>query len=328
MWGCTVSDQTRMGSTVLSRRAAVRGAVWSIPAVTVATTAPAFANTSGGMTLNGFTAAYVAPDRLAISGTVVAGSVANGGTLTFTTEPHLFGRIDVVAGATGVVVPNANGSFSITYSVTPGSFTTTLDLGEDDLNGLFKGYRGDETFLLVDVEPSVSDPETVHVAQLGQAQVEHVVATAEWVSSTNVRVGATGLMLTPDPQPAVGRLRVAVKVPAAVYDNPPSPTYSNLADGWQEDGLHEWEFWGGGWVRRFVTTQGAHTSLTGVAAHRGPGSFSVEFDPGQSGFFEPGQVVIDVTTDETAFGWSEQSRKIPLQQPQATLGPRPALISG
>ena len=50
-----------MGSTVLNRRAVVRGAVWSIPAVTVATTAPAFAIASGsGMTLTGFTAAYVA----------------------------------------------------------------------------------------------------------------------------------------------------------------------------------------------------------------------------------------------------------------------------
>ena len=36
-----------MGSTVISRRAAVRGAVWSIPAVTVATTAPAFAQRVG-----------------------------------------------------------------------------------------------------------------------------------------------------------------------------------------------------------------------------------------------------------------------------------------
>ena len=108
-----------MGSTVLSRRAAVRGAVWALPAVTVATTAPAFANTSGGMALTGFTAAYVAPDRLVISGTVVAGSVANAGTLTFTIEPNLVGSVAVVAGATGAVVPTSGGGFSMKASTRP-----------------------------------------------------------------------------------------------------------------------------------------------------------------------------------------------------------------
>ena len=70
-----------MGSTVLSRRAAVRGAVWSLPAVTVATTAPAFANVSGGLTLSGLNAAYTAPDLLVVSGSVVGGA-AQSGTLT------------------------------------------------------------------------------------------------------------------------------------------------------------------------------------------------------------------------------------------------------
>ena len=320
-----MSDQTRMGSTVLSRRAAVRGAVWSVPAVTVATTAPAFANTSGGMTLSPFTAAYVAPDRLVISGTVVAGSVANAGTLTFTTEPNLFGSIDVVAGATGVVVPNADGSFSITYSVTPGSFTSTLDLGEDDLGGLFKGYRGDETFLLADVEPSVSDPETVHVTHTGLAEIEPVAASAAWISHTAARVQASGLRLTADAQPSVGRLRVVVTMPTATYANANPPTVSNLAQGWIEDQDHPPFEGAGGWIMRFVTEQAAHTSRTGDPVHLGPGSFSVDLDQDSTGFFrENERVMVDITTDETAFGWGDDNTKIAKRQPYAALGPRPA----
>lgn len=320
-----MSDQTRMGSTVLSRRAAVRGAVWSIPAVTVATTAPAFANTSGGMALNGFTAAYVAPDRLVISGTVVAGSVANAGTLTFTTEPNLFGSIDVVSGGPATVVPNSDGSFSVTYTVTPGSFTTTLDLGKDDLDGLFKGYRGDETVLLADVEPSVSDPEPVHVAHTGKAEIEPVSASAEWISYTAARVQASGLRLTSEAQPSVGRLRVVVTMPTATYANANPPTVSNLAPGWIEDHDHPPFEGAGGWIIRFVTDQAAHTSLTGDPAHRGPATFSVDLDQDDTGFFRENQRVgIDITTDETAFGWDDDNTKIVKREPYVVLGPRPA----
>ncbi|NPC41228.1 hypothetical protein [Nocardioides sp. zg-1230] len=281
------------------------------------------------MTINGFTAAYVAPDRLAISGTIVAGSAANEGTLTFTTEPHLFGRIDVVAGATGVVVPNANGSFSITYPATPGSFTTTLDLGEDHLAGLFKGYRGEQTFLTADVEPSVSDPETVPVAQLPRSTVETVQGDAVWISYTAVRVTASGLRLTAEPQPSVGRLRLAMTVPSKVYNNPNPPTVSNLAPGWMVDPLNTVRHWGGGWTLRFVTTQEAHTSLTGDAAHRGIGAFSVDLDQDSTAFFDEGQrVLVDVTTDETAFGWGEDDFKVNVQQPYVVLGARPAPPAG
>ncbi|MGF9759611.1 hypothetical protein AAII07_30895 [Microvirga sp. 0TCS3.31] len=319
-----MSDQARMGSTVLSRRAAVRGAVWSIPAVTVATTAPAFANTSGGMALTGFTAAYAASDRLVISGTVVAGSAANAGTLTFTIEPNLVGSVAVVAGATGAVVPTSGGGFSITYPVTPGSFTTTLDLGEDDLAGLFKGYRGEQTFLLADIEPSVSDPETIPVAQLPRSTVEPVQAEAAWISYTAVRVAASGLRLTAQPQPSVGRLRIAMTVPTAVYNNPNPPTVSNLAPGWMVDPLNTVRHWGGGWTLRFVTTQEAHTSLTADAAHRGVGDFSVDLDHDSTGFFEASRVLVDITTDETGLGWGEDDFKIDVQQPYVVLGPRPA----
>jgi hypothetical protein len=315
-----------MGSTVLSRRAAVRGAVWSIPAVTVATTAPAFANTSGGMALTGFTAAYVAADRLVISGTVVAGSVANAGTLTFTTEPNLVGSIAVVAGATGAVVPTSNGAFTITYPVTPGSFTTTLDLGEDDLAGLFKGYRGDETVLLADVEPSVSDPEPVPVAHLPFPEIEPPVGvSAAWTSHTAVRVETTDVRLTPDPQPSVGRFRIAITTPTATYANANPPSVSNLAPGWMVDPLLTPYEAGGGWVLRFVSTQEAHTSLTGVPAHRGPGSFSVDLDQDATGFFRENEAFrIDVSTDETAFGWTDVSSKIEIVRRSADLGARPA----
>lgn len=327
-WGYTVSDQGSMGSTVLSRRAAVRGAVWAIPAVTVATTAPAFANTSGGMALTGFTAVYAAPDRLVISGTVVAGAMAQAGTLTFTVEPNLVGSVAVVAGATGVVVPTSGGGFSITYPVTPGSFTTTLDLGEDDLAGQFRGYRGDETVLLADVEPSVSDPEPVPVAHLPFSELEPVSASAAWTSYTAVRVEATGVRLTTDPQPSVGRLRVTVSIPAATYANANPPAVSDLAPGWMADPSRAPFEAAGGWVMRFVTGQEAHTSLTGVAAHRGPGAFGVTLTHDSTGFFVPGRFPIDVTTDETAFGWGESSSKVLDQDIRVDLGPRPAPPEG
>lgn len=318
-----------MGSTVLSRRAAVRGAVWSIPAVTVATTAPAFANTSGGMTINGFTAAYVADDRLTISGTVVAGSVASSGTLTFTTEPNLFGSIDVVGGATGVVVPNSNGSFSITYTVAPGSFTTTLDLGGDDLDGLFKGYRGEQTFLTADVEPSVSDPETVPVVAKPESVMPPVTASASWLTATALRVSADNVRLRSSvKQPAVGRLRVAVLVPADVPAGPTVPTVTNIADGWELDPLFPLVTnpapYSDGYLMRFVTTQEAHTSITGVASDRGPATFGFDLDVTGSGDYSAGTIQLTVTSDETAFGWPNGDSKAVVQTPQAAMSDPPA----
>jgi hypothetical protein len=315
-----------MGSTVLSRRAAVRGAVWSIPAVTVATTAPAFANTSGGMALTGFTAAYVAPDRLVISGTVVAGSVANAGTLTFTIEPHLYGSVDVVSGAPGTVVPTPGGGFTITYAVTAGSFSSTLDLGADDLAGLFRGYRAEDTTLMADVEPSVSDPQPVPVAAFGsQPALDPVIANASWLTPTTLRMSASGLRLTDDADTAVGRLRVAVLFDAATPASPSRPVVSNLAPGWQLDprlGPNPL-LYGGGWLMRFVTTQGAHTSLTGTPSHRGPGAFGFDLDVTGSGTYPAQPVQLTVTSDETAFGWPEDSRKIADQTPRADLPAQP-----
>ena len=139
-----------------------------------------------------------------------------------------------------------------------------------------------------------------------------------------VRVTASGLRLTAQPQPSVGRLRIAMTVPTAVYNNPNPPTVSNLAPGWKVDPLNTVRHWGGGWTLRFVTTQEAHTSLTGDAAHRGVGDFSVDLDHDSTGFFEPNRVLVDITSDETGFGWGEDDFKVDVQQPYVVLGPRPA----
>ena len=313
-----------MGSTVLSRRAAVRGAVWALPAVTVATTAPAFANASGSMSLNAPVASYQAPDRLTLS-TTVEGAPGQAGVLTLRIdEAHLFGSVAIASGAPGTVTPLPDGTFTLTYPVTPGPFTTTLDLGEDTLAGQFRGYRGDETTLRAAISPSASDPLPVLVPHLGFASVEAVSASAAWASYTAVRVEASGLRLTGAPQPSVGRLRVAMTVPAAVYNNPNPPAVSDLAPGWMVDPLNEIRHWGGGWTMRFVTTQEAHTSLTGDAAHRGPGTFGVTLTHDSTGFFEAGRFALDVTTDETAFGWGEDASKVVNQDVRVDLGPRPA----
>ena len=81
---------------------------------------------------------------------------------------------------------------------------------------------------------------------------------------------------------------------------------------------------------RFVTTQEAHTSLTGVAAHRGPGAFGVDLDARRHGLLRGRAVPIDVTTDETAFGWGEDSSQDRRRrQPRVGLGPTgPACLTG
>jgi hypothetical protein len=314
-----------MGSTVLSRRAAVRGAVWALPAVTVATTAPAFANTSGGMTLDRFTATYVAPDRLAISGRVVAGATAQAGTLTFTIEPHLVGSVSSTPPA--AVSGSLQSGWTLVYPVAAGPFNATLDLGEDDLAGLFRGLRGEDTVLMADVEPAVSDPEPVSVPAYGsQPALDPVSATASWLSGSKLRVAANGLALADDADTAVGRLRVAVLFDAATPASPTAPAVSNLAPGWQLDprlGPNPREY-ASGWLMRFVTTQGAHTSLTGVASHRGPGAFGFDLDVTGSGTFPAQFVQLTVTSDETAFGWPEDSRKIADQTPRAELAAQAA----
>jgi hypothetical protein len=163
------------------------------------------------------------------------------------------------------------------------------------------------------------------VAHLGFAEVEPVSASAAWISYTAARVQTTGVRLTSGPQPSVGRLRVAVTTPTATYANANPPTVSNLAPGWMVDPQLTPHEAGGGWVMRFVTTQEAHTSLTGVPAHRGPGAFSVDLDQDATGFFRQNDSFrIDVTTDETAFGWGADSSKVDAVRLPAALGERPA----
>jgi len=302
--------------------------VWSLPAVTVATTAPAFAQASGAMALTSPVATYGAPDTLTFSATV-EGTVGQAGVLTLRIdEAHLFGSVAIASGAPGTVTPLPDGTFTLTYPVTPGPFTTTLDLGEDTLEGLFRGYRGDETTLVAAITPSASEPVGAPVAHLAFAEVEPVSASAAWTSYTAVRVEATGVRLTTDPQPSVGRLRVTVSIPAATYANANPPAVSDLAPGWMADPSRAPFEAAGGWVMRFVTGQEAHTSLTGVAAHRGPGAFGVTLTHDSTGFFVPGRFPIDVTTDETAFGWGESSSKVLDQAIRVELGPRPAPPEG
>jgi hypothetical protein len=313
-----------MGSTVLSRRAAVRGAVWSIPAVTVATTAPAFAQASGSMALTNPVASYGAPDTLTFSATV-EGTAGQAGVLTLTlTEANLFGSVTISGGAPGTVTRSPGGTFTLTFPVTPGAFTTTLDLGDDTLAGEFRGYRGDETALVAAISPTASEPTALMLQPLGNAEIEPVGASAEWISYTAVRVQASGLRLTADAQPSVGRLRIVLTMPTATYANANPPVVSNLALGWMEDPDHAPFEAAGGWIMRFVTEQSAHTSLTGAPAHRGPGAFSVDLDQDSTGFFRAERVPIDVTTDETAFGWGDDNTKIAKREPYVVLGPRPA----
>lgn len=313
-----------MGSTVLSRRAAVRGAVWSIPAVTVATTAPAFANTSNSLSISDPVGAYQAPDKLTFSATV-DGAAGQAGVLTLSlTEANLFGSVSISGGAQGTVTRSPSGTFTLTYPVTPGAFTTTLDLGEDTLEGEFRGYRGDETALVAAISPTAAEPTALVLSPLGNAEIEPVSASAEWISYTAARVQASGLRLTADAQPSVGRLRIVITMPTATYANANPPVVSNLAPGWMADPSVAPFEGAGGWIMRFVTTQAAHTSLTGVAAHRGVGAFSVDLDHDSTGFFRPERVAVDVTTDETAFGWGDDNTKIAKRQPYVVLGPRPA----
>jgi hypothetical protein len=292
--------------------------------VTVAAAAPAFANTSNAMALKDFAASYVGRDGLAVSGIVVAGAVAQAGTLTLRIEPRLITSVSSSppAAVTGSFVDG----WTLVYPVTAGPFSATLDLGDDTAAGYFCGYRGDYTDLLVDVSPSaMSNPLPVPAAALGpKPEFGHIDASVAWLPAGALRVAATGVQLAAEPAPAVGRLRVAMTVPTAVYNNPNPPIVSNLAPGWQKDDLHTPYHWGGGWVLRFVTTEPAHTSLTGAAGDRGPGGFSVDLTHDSTGFFEPGSLPVDFTSDETAFNWDEEGTKVEKRQIPLSLGPRPA----
>ena len=219
------------------------------------------------------------------------------------------------------------GGWTVVYAVTPGPFSATLDFGADDLAGLFRGLRGEDTTLMADVEPSVSNPEPVTVPPFGsQPTVDPVAATAAWLTPTKLHMAANGFTLSEDADTAVGRLRVAVLFDALTPANPTRPVVSNIASGWQLDprlGTNPMPY-GGGYLMRFVTTQGAHTSLTGVPSHRGPGAFGFDLDVTGSGTYPTQFVQLTVTSDETAFGWPEDSRKVADQTPRAELPAQPA----
>ena len=164
-------------------------------------------------------------------------------------EPNLFGSVASRGASAGPCCRRPAAASRSPTRVTPGSFTTTLDLGEDDLAGLFRGYRGDETILLADVAPSVSETRARCRWPIWPfAEVEPVSASAAWTSYTAVRVETTDVRLTAEPQPSVGRLRIAVTVPTATYANANPPAVSDLAPGWMVDPLLTPFEAGGGWV--------------------------------------------------------------------------------
>ena len=247
-----------MGSTVLSRRAAVRGAVWSLPAVTVATTAPAFANTSGADGADRLRQRRTSPDQpeqVVISATASPGFDASyqlPSRCRHRRASTSVGSVAVVAGAPGRGADGRAAPCSFTYPVTAGSFTRDArPRSTDDLAGQFRGYRGDETILrrgrrALGVRPGAACrwPTCLRRGRAGQCARPRGRPTPQCAS----RRPACGC--TADaPQPSVGRLRRRrQRFPPATYANANPPAVSNLAPGWMVDPRRAPYEAAGGWL--------------------------------------------------------------------------------
>lgn len=260
-----MSDQTRMGSTVLSRRAAVRGAVWSIPAVTVATTAPAFAINSGALTVTGLVAAYLPeqPEKVAVSAKVTGFSDSY--QLTLTVPPDVFDSVESDTASGG----SSNGlaaSHTLVFTSTSSDFEATLDLGSRTVEP-WRGFHGPaftvSTVASADGRQSQSQTTAVVAYTMPNAPLNGDVSPTATLS----RLFSDSIAAHREYPGVIGAMAVVVAIPkVAGVDKPTvSKTHREWVDLAEADETNHWLY-------RFETRQTHHTSRTGLFnnADRGP----------------------------------------------------------
>ena len=284
-----------MGSTVLSRRAAVRGAVWSMPAVTVATTAPAFAQHLGRHGADRTSRRrYVGPDQPGRSrrhgrrGAVGAARHADASS----------GSSPVASISVGVEHPPASASTRyargragpcVYHRVTAGPFygdASTSGRGPSSpWRGLPRSRRSRyssrsgrrRSALGVSRRRSVRWPRSDRCSS--SASTRRPRGLRHRRAGRCDRRAADGRADSP---PWDG-CAVAMTVPTAAYANPNPPTVSNL--GARLEGgpaPHALRRRAAGGCCRFVTTQAsAHLADRTRQRDRGPGAFSVDLDARQ-----------------------------------------------
>lgn len=273
MAGERMDITTTTATSGLSRRTVVRAAAWSAPAVSIVVAAPAFACSVTAPDITDVTAAYDpdAPELL-----TVAGDVACAGTYTLTiTIPA--GKVDSVeAPAPATVSPTGGGGFLVVLPATGSQFSVTLTLGSRAASP-WRGYRGSEMVVTAVATSSggSTPPASAMVAAAPLSRLSSDAAgTVTGAVASVLGLGATDVGLVADDRSAVGRLRIAVRLPT---DGPvggltaPTLVGGSLDPAWQQDpgDFHE----PNAWVFRFVTTQDAHTARTGSPTDRGPSGF-------------------------------------------------------
>ena len=266
MWGCTVSDPTRMGSTVLSRRAAVRGAVWALPAVTVATTAPAFATTSGRPVITQLVASYVPgqPEELTVSATVTGFDASY--QLALTIPAGLFESVGS-ATASGPPSTGLGTSHTVLFTGTTSDFRAKLILGsQTELP--WRGFHGAAFSLsaiaLSGAQQSDPTPAAVPPCDMPTAPL----STEATAAATLGRLSAYGIAADYGYPGVIGRIVLVISVPKVAGAT--KPETAGIHSAWTRTDVVEGS---DRWLYRFTTTQSHHTSRTGPQAgnsDRGP----------------------------------------------------------
>lgn len=259
-----MSDQSRVGALTLSRRSAVRGAVWTLPAVTVATTAPAFAGTSGALTVTDLVVTYVPdrPEQVAVSATVTG--FADSYQLSLTVPPGVFDSIsDAASGSesTGVAA-----SHTLVLTSTTADFHATLDLGSRTVKP-WLGFQGPaftvSAVARADGRESATTTAAVEAYRMPGAMLNGDVSPTASLS----RLTSDSIAAHREYPGVIGAMAIVVAIPRVA--GVAKPAVSKFHQEWiavpEADETNHWLY-------RFETRQSHHTSRTGLFSNpdRGP----------------------------------------------------------
>jgi hypothetical protein len=286
--------------------------VWTVPAVTVAVAAPAYAAgvSDARPTVDNVTATYEGetPETLNVNAyKTSSGPISS---LSLQLPPKLFDSVQSSEPAT--VTGNRDDGWTVLLASPGTSAYTALTFGSTTASP-WRGFRG-EDFVLTAVATSgaqTSDAFPASVSAAPLARLAPATASVTGDAATSLTVSMQDVGLLADNTSAIGRLRIAVVLPASATGQPPS--VSNISQGWKVDDVAETypQRGDGGWIVRFVTTQEAHTARTSSDADRGPASFRFSADLGTVGTeVTSGNVAFYLTSDERAFGWPDDTWKV------------------
>ncbi|MCP3420909.1 hypothetical protein [Nocardioides pinisoli] len=253
-----------MGSTVLSRRAAVRGAVWSIPAVTVATTAPAFANTSGALAVTGLVVTYLTdqPEKVSVTATVTG--FTDSYQMSLTLPPGVFDSVsDAASGSASTGLAD---SHTLVLTSATADFHATLDLGSRTALP-WRGFQGPAFTVSAVARADGRESATTTTAVEAYAMPDKVLNTDASPTASLARVFSDSIAAHQEHPGVVGKIVVVVAIPQIA--GKAKPTIAGQHQSWSGGAVADAD---GEWLYRFVTHQSHHTSRTGLGANpdRGP----------------------------------------------------------